>query len=936
MVNLHCDNPGTAFAIFNDADAASSPDINVHRIETAVSNSIAEESPEGVSFPPRPGYGTLGQPNILHTNYLSLTLNDRRLFCYNIHIEGTAPDQSVRAATAKQIVSRLLTEQLHLSPDEIVTDYHSLLFSCVEIPWARTYRVTNPGNASGICGYSLSSYKVYVSPTGTLSSREMMKYLNSTQHETNAPLLRQFMKALEVILGHFFSKEADPVRTVTQPNDAQFNLNKSPPFGFDWNFKDHLTIRAHAAAARVLFNAKIRHPPWRQLGPLSTMIKAYKSDRTTQAAHLATFLRGIQIQVTPSVQNYHGLRRRTGIEIIKGLAAPSDGAQLRHPPKVARLGAGPHEVEVFLDARQTLRAVPSPQGKYVTLVSYFEKEFHINLDLDLPVVNVGTPEIPLYFPAEVCIVQTRRSLSAKPSSAQRHRLVIPPEIEVAGTKKTLAKFGLQSTLNSTLSAFGIEVSPEFVTVYSRVLTTPRVIYARGVPARVVQASWSLNTSRLIRTVARRAWSWLYIDSLHSDLLDITPTGFAKSLKQLAIVLRRMGIFTSGSVPGRIIRCAENPTKAWMDDALSFLQAKNRPSIILVILSAGAKYLGNLTRLACDVTYGMPAVEVTDEWLASADQERYASIGLKMNLKLGGENHTVGLSDLGLFANGRTMIVGINVAFAESASRGSSHSIVGLVASANSQFTQWPVEICLQPGKDSRIHRLDEMLGTRIRAWAKDHGNAPPDDIVIYRSMGLEAGHGSWVDQELSLIKDACRASGLTRRAPDDRPRITVVLVDETHDARFFPTADTESYRYNSPPGGTVVDRGISDPRQWDFFLQPQSPKESNSRPTRYLVIYDEVLRGRCQAESKRKGPVDLLQEITYRLCYLSGEATKARNVCAPVYYAKQACGRVRSYYDPANAHGLWSKEHGARKFGAGMTDSLLQVHPNVQESMFYI
>jgi hypothetical protein len=140
----------------------------------------------------------------------------------------------------------------------------------------------------------------------------------------------------------------------------------------------------------------------------------------------------------------------------------------------------------------------------------------------------------------------------------------------------------------------------------------------------------------------------------------------------------------------MISCTKNPAQSPIEDAISFLKAKNRPSIILVILSTRTKCLGNLARLACDINRGMPAIEIMDEWLANADQERYEKIGLKMNLKLGGENHMVGISDLGLFALGQTMIVGINVVCAKSGSQGPRHSIAALVASADSHFTQWPI------------------------------------------------------------------------------------------------------------------------------------------------------------------------------------------------------------------------------------------------------
>ncbi|KAJ5117771.1 RNA interference and gene silencing protein (Qde2) [Penicillium atrosanguineum] len=923
--------------ILNDANAASRPDAIVHEIESAISKSIAGTLLENSLFPLRPGYGTLGRPNILHTNYLALTLSGKRLFCYKIHIESPGSDPSVKTSTIKRLVSRLLTEHFQLYLNKVATDYHCLLYSSVEIPWARTYRVTDPKQVGGIREYHARSYKVYISPTGTLSTGELMTYLSATQHETKVPPVPQFMQALDVIIGHFVRKQILSVHTVTgHDSHASASSNEPQPFGYDRESVGHVSIKAHAAAARMLFSAKARYPLWCQAGLLSTIIKKYMLNRSSQTARLENFLRGTHVHVTPSVQNYHGLRHGTDIEVIIGLANCGDGAILQYPPKVARYGSGPHEVEVFLESRQTLRTGSSSRRGYVTLTTFFKLEYHIVLDLNLPVINVGTPELPIYFPAEVCTVQAKRSLGAVSPLAHHDDLVrVSPEAEIAGLKKRSAALGLTSSLNPMLIAFGIEASPDPVTVYARVLAAPSVLYARELPARVVQAMWNVNASRLIRPVARRSWSWIYLDPLRTETVDTRSTALKKSLNRLATVLRRMGIFTSGSIRGKTISSTKDHAKTQIEDAVSFLQAKNRPSILLVILSTRAKSLGNLARLACDINHGMPAVEVMDEWLAHADQERYAKIGLKMNLKLGGENHMVGISDLGFVARGKTMVVGIHVVFAGAGSQKSPHSIAGLVASADSHFTQWPAEICLQHGQDLHIHRLEEMLKSRMCSWVKDHDNTLPDDIVIYRSTVPGCGYGSWVDKELPQIKDACRASQPTWHAHNDLPRITVVLVDEGHDAQFFPTTDTESHRYNSPLAGTVVDRGISEPRQWDFFLQSHSPTESLNRPTRYLVIFDEVFRRRYQARSS-DGPVNLLQGLTHRLCYSSGESTKARRVCAPVWYARQACNRVRSYHGLATKPGLFSNGQDADDDGKVVTSSVLQVHRAVRESMFYL
>ena len=448
--------------------------------------------------------------------------------------------------------------------------------------------------------------------------------------------------------------------------------------------------------------------------------------------------------------------------------------------------------------------------------------------------------------------------------------------------------------------------------------------------------WSVDASRLVKPVALRSWSWIYLAPLCSESLGKRPTTLSKTLRQLATVLRHMGIFTTGAIPGKVIPFSNGHAEAEINDAISFLEAKYRPPIILLILSTRAKRLGDFARSTCDISHGMPIIELTDEWLAEADFERYVKVGLRMNLTLGGENHIVSASDLDFLANDKTMVVGINVLFAKSGSQEFSNTVAGLVASSDSRFAQWPAEISVQRGKDPLIHNIDEMLGSRIRYWAQKHDHTLPQNVVIYRSMVSGDNYGPWVNEELPLIKNACRASKLTRHAKGHLPRITVVLVDENCDARFYPTADTEGHSSGSPLAGTVVDRGISDPRQWDFFLQSHNPTQGPNQPTRYFVIFDEVFRRQCHARSGMRGPVDLLQNLTHTLCFLSGETTKSRSVCTPIHYASQVCARARSYCRPANVACLLSGGYDVEEPGKIVKHNLLKLHPAIQNSMFYL
>lgn len=142
-----------------------------------------------------------------------------------------------------------------------------------------------------------------------------------------------------------------------------------------------------------------------------------------------------------------------------------------------------------------------------------------------------------------------------------------------------------------------------------------------------------------------------------------------------------------------------------------------------------------------------------------------------------------------------------------------------------------------------------------------------------------------------------------------QPKITFIVVGKNHHNRFYPThkkSANQKHDCNVQPG-TVVDRGITMPKGWDFFLVAHEPlhgtvsstsqyspaslwclHSNKAKPAHYTVILDEIRDG-------KKLGANQLEKITNNLCYLYGRATKAVSVCPPAYYAHLICLRGRCY-----------------------------------------
>ena len=129
-----------------------------------------------------------------------------------------------------------------------------------------------------------------------------------------------------------------------------------------------------------------------------------------------------------------------------------------------------------------------------------------------------------------------------------------------------------------------------------------------------------------------------------------------------------------------------------------------------------------------------------------------------------------------------------------------------------------------------------------------------------------------------------KASGNDLEDMKYRPTLTVVICGKRHHARMFATSDEDIDRTANPKAGLVVDRGITHPYDFDFYLQAHAGLQGTTRSTHYTVVYDE-----------NKLTADDIQQGTNTLCYLWARATKSVSLAPPAYWADIACERARLY-----------------------------------------
>lgn len=292
-----------------------------------------------------------------------------------------------------------------------------------------------------------------------------------------------------------------------------------------------------------------------------------------------------------------------------------------------------------------------------------------------------------------------------------------------------------------------------------------------------------------------------------------------------------------------------------------------------------------------------------------------------------------------------MVVGIDVTHPSTdQTRGGAPSVAAMVASVDKHLATWFAEISVQTKRQEKVADLGRMLKSRLEVW-KTRNESYPQRILIYRD-GVSEGQFNMVkDEELPLLEEALRE--LYQPATQPRPDITIIIVAKRHHTRLAPSTLKFADGTSNCPAGTVVDRGITSPTLWQFFLQPHSAIQGSARPGFYTVVVDEIFRKMARTDAAGgMGAADMCEDLAQSLCYTFGRATRAVGIVTPAYYADIVCTRAACYLNAIAASGLvpgYSQTHrggsGSSEITGGHRDALqdqVETHLKLKQTMFFI
>lgn len=432
-------------------------------------------------------------------------------------------------------------------------------------------------------------------------------------------------------------------------------------------------------------------------------------------------------------------------------------------------------------------------------------------------------------------------------------------------------------------------------------------------------------------------SWTTLMISEPGMGDVSyPASLQSTVAEFHKALKNVGINADKPMPGSRIE-VHTPEDKQIEVALRNASGNpSRAKLVLIILPYKDTPMYNWIKYHGDVLLGIHTVCVVGSKFAKAQPQYFANVALKFNLKLGGINQMIENKQLDIIDEDKTMVVGVDVTHPSPGSASNAPSVASMVASVDKRLGQWPADLRVQESRKEMVSDLDSMLKSRLRLWkTKGRHNAFPENLLVYRDGVSEGQYATVLDTELPLLRQACAELYPPADTNNGLPKITIVIVGKRHHTRFYPTTVSSADSSSNPRNGTVVDRGVTETRNWDFFLQSHTALQGTARPAHYYIVLNEIFAKR-NVKPPFQNVADVLEDLTHNMCYLFGRATKAVSICPPAYYADMVCERARCYltelFDAPTPLGTPAQSVA----GDGTSTERVTIHPSLKDTMFYI
>ena len=469
--------------------------------------------------------------------------------------------------------------------------------------------------------------------------------------------------------------------------------------------------------------------------------------------------------------------------------------------KIQKLTPSPAERTVFKDQ----------DGNEMSVAAYFSKRYNIRLQFPyLPCVVVKKE---LFLPMEVCDIVAGQRFMKKLNEKQTAEMIKftcqKPAIRANKIKQGCSL--LQYRDNPYMEQFGMAVKPEMAMIQARVLNTPQICYSNATAEGTfvpVGGAWNLRAKKVAQGATLGSWS---VVNFHPNLAHQAIARFVRELCQTFIdtglnVVNRSPPITNGDPQGNIEKILK---EAWLKAGTT---AKATPQLILCILpNTGVPLYAEIKRVS-DTVIGIPTQCVQSKHINDSKKQYCANVCLKVNMKLGGMNLYLSPAQIPFIAEKPTIVFGGDVTHPAPGDM-NRPSVAAVTASMDARASRYASAIRVQTNRHEIIADLANMVKELLKSFYQSCGQKP-ERILFYRDGISEGQFSAVLNNEVRQIHVACESLD-----HNYRPKVTFVVVQKRHHARFFPVENRDADKTGNCQPGTVVDTEIVHPFEFDFCKQ---------------------------------------------------------------------------------------------------------------------
>ncbi|TMW58188.1 hypothetical protein Poli38472_011776 [Pythium oligandrum] len=858
--------------------------------KASVSEAVVSRTTGSSDLPRRPGFGTVGRPVELYANHFRVKWNEDMgdVYHYDVTITeaggrkigtGDLPPKSL----AEKIMRALVTAMREQYPGvAVVSDFRKNVFTPTRLPHgAVLFENLDIGERRG-ADQTPRLYQAVVKAASPVEVRmhQVTELLNGRLNYTP----QDAIQALDIVLRY------SAALRYTMVGRNLYSAAGAVPIGEGAMAWRGYFQSLRPTQNRLVLNLDLSTTAFvREMEVLDFVAEVVatrqsnavpQSLRPHQYAAVNKAIRGVKVETT----HRPGVRRTYR---VNGLS-----------PKSA--------AETFFE---------DDNGRRQSVAQYFAQHYRALRYPQLPCLHVGAVNKKTYFPMEICKTVAGQKCPRKITDTQTAEM-----IKVAATKPQDRKAQIESKVreahfdrDATLRSFGLEVDPNMVTTQARVLPPPKLAYGRNATVNPdANGTWNMRGKSFVQGQQLKSFAVISMDDrLEEHLVD-------EFFKMVLNQARELGMGNLTRSPPVVWPSGRNPSvRALFGQALDEARrVYGSPAQIVWLINPrqDARTYGELKRVS-DTELGIVSQCMLSKFVMRPNPQYVSNILLKVNTKLGGRNATLQGSMPQIVDRTPTIIFGADVTHPSPGDK-SRPSIAALVGSLDRAFTKHASVISAQGHRVEQIVNLRDMVVDLLREFYRaSGGTVQPQQIIFYRD-GVSEGQFDMVRNfEVTAIREACALL-----SPTYQPAITFIVVQKRHHTRLFVSNPRDADKSGNVKPGTVVDRGICHPTEFDFYLMSHSGLQGTSRPSHYHVLFDEI-----------GFSADDLQTLTYRLCYTYARCTRSVSMVPSAYYSHLLAYRAR-FFTP---DGMDSTSIG----GASTETTNLEmaaVHPSLKPIQYYV